>query len=179
MEHPSEMDLPSETSVFSENHAVKCELAAAVLRSEGNLRLQVTGWSMLPAVFPGDVLVINRSKTNSLSKGDIVLVERERRLFAHRLMKRNENHRGVWTQGDAMATPDPMVPESDILGTVSYIIRNGRCIRPRKTQSVSERAIAALVRRSSLAARIVLSIQALRRTSGGQQNFGALLDTVD
>ena len=43
-----------------ELEAVKCELAAEVLRSSGELRLRVTGSSMLPAVWPGDELTIRR-----------------------------------------------------------------------------------------------------------------------
>ena len=46
--------------VMSESHAVKCELAAEVLRSSGRLRLQVTGWSMLPSIWPGDTLTVEQ-----------------------------------------------------------------------------------------------------------------------
>ncbi len=73
-------------SELSETHAVKCELAGDVLRSSGTLRLQVSGWSMLPAIRPGDVLVIHRAGSEDVSKGDIVLFSRDRRLFAHRVV---------------------------------------------------------------------------------------------
>ena len=69
----------------AELHALKCELAGEVLRSSGRLRLRVTGWSMLPAIFPGDTLVIERANGESLGKGDIVLFHRDRRLFVHRV----------------------------------------------------------------------------------------------
>src|SRR5262249_37101837 len=46
-----------------EAHAIKCELAAEVLRFSGRLRLQVGGWSMLPSVFPGDTLLVEWSES--------------------------------------------------------------------------------------------------------------------
>ena len=39
---------------------LKCELAAEVLRSFGTLRFAATGWSMLPSVWPGETLVVER-----------------------------------------------------------------------------------------------------------------------
>ena len=72
--------------VFDDAHAVKCELAGEVLRASGRVRLQVTGWSMLPSVWPGDTLVIESVASDAVSEGDIVLFSRERRLFAHRVV---------------------------------------------------------------------------------------------
>ena len=92
-------------SELSETHAVKCELAADVLRSSGTLRLQVSGWSMLPAIRSGDVLVIHRAASKDVSKGDIVLFSRDRRLFAHRVVSASLERSGILTRGDAMPAP--------------------------------------------------------------------------
>jgi len=40
-------------------HAAKCELAEKTLRRFGQLRCEVTGFSMLPSVWPGDLLLIS------------------------------------------------------------------------------------------------------------------------
>jgi hypothetical protein len=69
------------------------------------------------------------------------------------------------TRGDAMPTPDPPVQGSDLLGRVSFIVRNGKCIEPRPSLRFSERVVAALVRRSTFAARVVVGIHGLRQTS--------------
>ncbi len=151
--------------VLDETHSLKCELAAEVLRSSGNLRLQVTGWSMLPTLWPGDILMFERVDPALLSEGDIVLVDRDRRLFAHRLVAKNLQNSGILTRGDAMRAPDPRVDEKKLLGKVSFILRNGRCIEPRKTLRVSERAVAALVQRSEIAARVVMGVHNLRQPS--------------
>jgi hypothetical protein len=162
----SMMQLPPRES--NEVHAIKCELATEVLGSYGKLRLQVTGWSMLPTVWPGDTLVIERIDPGSLSEGDIVLIGRERRLFAHRLISKESADSGVLTRGDAMTAPDPRAQEKDVLGKVSFILRNGRCIEPRKNLKASERAVAALVQRSEIAARLVVGVHGLRQFKADQ-----------
>lgn len=140
----------------SEAHALKCELASDVLRSCGKLRLKVTGWSMLPSIWPGDVLVIGRVDPAQMSDGDIVLYRRDRRLVVHRIVRtRHQTSKGmVLTRGDAMPAPDLPVSERDLLGRVSWILRRDRCITPRPGVSVAERGIALLVRRSMIAAQL-------------------------
>jgi hypothetical protein len=66
---------------------VGCELAAEVLRSFGKLRLRANGSSMLPAVWPGDILYIQGQDAPAALPGDIVLFGREGRLVAHRVVE--------------------------------------------------------------------------------------------
>jgi len=147
-------------------HAVKCELAADTLRSSGSLRLQVTGWSMLPSIWPGDTLVVKRVKYHAVSEGDIVLFRRDRRLFAHRVVtKAGGPVDGILTRGDAMPAPDSPVSADELLGKVSFILRNGRCIEPSRSLGISERAVAALVRSSEIAARVVVGVHGMHQTS--------------
>ncbi len=143
--------------------ALKCELASEVLRSSGKLRLCATGWSMLPSVWPGDTLLVERVLSENVSEGDIVLFGRDRRLFAHRIVAKGMSDGGqTITQGDGMPQPDSPVSDSELLGRVSFIVRNGRCIEPSKALRVSERAVAALVRRSESAARVIVGVHGLR-----------------
>jgi len=138
-----------------EEHAVKCELAGEVLRSFGRLRLQVTGWSMLPSIWPGDTLLLERVPTDGIAEGDIILFGRDRRLFAHRVV-RVCGVRGILTQGDAMTQMDLPVRENEFLGRVSSIVRNGRLVEPRRSLSFGERVVAAMVRRSGTVARVLV-----------------------
>jgi len=141
-------------------HDLKCELAGEVLRSSGRLRLRVTGLSMLPAIFPGDTLVIEPANSESVGKGDIVLFHRDRRLFVHRVSETSGSARDfqIVTQGDGMPNPDPPVSSSQLLGKVSFVVRDGRCLEPARIPGFSMRAVAALVRRSSSAARVVVGV---------------------
>lgn len=144
----------------TELHALKCELAGEVLRSSGRLRLRVTGWSMLPTIFPGDTLVIERASSESVGKGDIVLFHRDHRMFVHRVAGTSGGDRDlqIVTQGDGMPNPDPPVSSSQLLGKVSFVVRDGRCLEPAKTPNFPMRAVGALVRRSSSAARVVVGV---------------------
>lgn len=164
----------SETTI-NDAEGLKCEMASEILRSFGTLRLRVTGWSMLPAVWPGDTLIVERIPSNAVSEGDIVLFGRDRRLFAHRVVTRL-NHRQpaeILARGDANPAPDPPVPERDLLGRVSFIVRNGKSIKPSKTLPVSDRALAALAQRSDFAARLVVGVHGMRAIPKGQTEISS------
>jgi len=135
------------------------------LNSSGSLRLRVTGWSMFPAVLPGDTLVIHSADRDPVSQGEIVLFRRDRRLFVHRVVSKGEPGALQFvTQGDSMPAPDLPVPESDLLGKVSFIMRNGKRIKPERTLRVPERMAAGLFRRSEFAARVVVGIHGRLQT---------------
>jgi signal peptidase I len=140
-------------------HSLKCDLAGEVLRSFGSLRLQVRGWSMLPAIWPGDILELERAKAADLSKGEIVLFSRDRRLFAHRVVKSSGG--AVFTCGDTLPYADPVVPEGQLLGRVAAVVRDGKCFQPGKRLSPSQRVFAGLVRSSDFATRVIVRIRGL------------------
>jgi hypothetical protein len=149
---------------FDATHAVKCELAADVLRSSGKLRLRVTGWSMLPSIWPGDTLIIERTESLAVSEGDIVLFARNRRLFAHRVVTGavadalTADAPAIVTRGDAMRQPDLPITDRDLLGKVVMIERNGRALEPKRNLRFPARAVASLVQHSDTAARVVVRV---------------------
>ena len=144
-------------------HALKCSLARDILRSCGTLRLQVTGWSMMPAVRPGDTLVVEAVNGENIIEGDIVFFWREKRLFAHRVVK-NLGQSRILARGDAMPAADPVLHRSELLGRVRLIERDGRMIVPRRQPSWGEDTVAALVRNSRIAARVVAGIHTRRQS---------------
>jgi hypothetical protein len=121
---------------------------------------------MLPAIWPGDTLVIERANREAVSEGDIVLFGRGQRLFAHRVVtKPGLPGEEILTRGDAMTAVDPPVSGDELLGKVSFILRNGRLVEPSRNLHFSERAVAALVRNSGIAARVVVGVHNMRQTS--------------
>ena len=99
----------------------KLELATEVLRSGGAIRLQALGTSMLPSVWPGDVLSIEPAPGKDLVLGDIVLAVRDGRFFVHRLIEKRDCE---WiTRGDSLPQNDPPLAEAQVLGKVSLIHR--------------------------------------------------------
>ena len=148
--------------------ALKCELAAEVLRSFGKLRFAATGWSMLPSVWPGETLVVERASNDRVRLGDIVLVDRGQRLRAHRVIaKAGDSANPQWiTQGDALPTPDNPVSKSELLGRVAYVIRRGKLTALDAELSAGGKLIAKIVRRSTSAARALVYLTFMRRRLG-------------
>lgn len=157
--------MSSSPSESSETHALKCEMAAEILQSAGFLRLRVNGWSMLPSIWPGDVLAIARTAVKDVAKGDLVLSRRDRRLVVHRVIEMllEDGATRVVTRGDAMPGPDQPIRAHDVLGKVIQIARCSRWITPGRQLRISQRAVAALVRRSDLAARILVKLHEITR----------------
>lgn len=139
-------------------NAVKSELAGEMLRRFGTLRLQVTGHSMLPSIWPGDTLIIEQRHLGDVSAGDIVLYAREGRLCAHRVVRKDgdlENPRLV-TQGDAMLTADAPIAAEEFLGRVSQILHAGKLIAPSAVPTLQNKLVAGVARYSTLAARFLV-----------------------
>lgn len=139
--------------VLDRVHSVKCMLAADVARAQGMLRLRVTGSSMLPSIWPGDILIVERREIGEVRPSETALFLGSGRLVAHRVVA----HQGSFlvTQGDGVPAPDPEVAAKDLLGVVTAIERGGRRLAPEDRRSAAGRVSAALARRSGLAGRLV------------------------
>jgi len=146
---------------------LKCELAADVLRSYGKLRLQVNGWSMFPSVRPSDTLIVDQVSRSEVTKGDLVLFIRSRRLFVHRVVAIDASP-AILTRGDAMPTPDSPVDAAELLGRVSFIVRGDRYIQPRESLRLHERIIGTLLHRSEVAFRVIVGIHGRLQQSQAQ-----------
>ena len=121
---------------------------------------------MFPSVQPGDTLIVDRTTVEAVAEGDIVLFGRYSRFFAHRVVTKNKGvgNTKMLTRGDAMTVPDPPVGGNELLGRVSFIVRNGKLFEPNKRPGLSERLVATLLSRSEIAARVVVGIHGLRQT---------------
>lgn len=161
LQRESESVVTPPEPLFEPSHAIKCELAADVLRATGKLRLQVSGWSMFPGVRPGDTLWIERLPYDSVREGDIVLFGRDQRFFVHRVAKKSAA--SVVTRGDAMAQADAPIGADEVLGKVRFVMRNGKLTEPGRSPKIAERAVGAVMRRSELAARVVARVHSMRR----------------
>ena len=64
-------------------------LASEVLRASGTLRLTAPGHSMLPTLWPGDLLTVEARSIDQVQAGDVVLFTRENRFFVHRVLRKD------------------------------------------------------------------------------------------
>ncbi|GEM_PF-3053928 len=132
---------------------IGCELVAEALRAGAHTRVRVMGTSMLPALRPGDVLVV-RGGSEHPAVNEIVLFLRYGRLFAHRVLRKIGAD--LITRGDALPDPDPPVRAAELLGVVVAVIRDGSRQLPAGPPSIAQRMAAAAMRRSNTVHRLVL-----------------------
>lgn len=116
---------------------VKCSVAAEVVRTHGRLRLRVTGLSMLPAVWPGDIVTVEAREPSRLAPGELVLVEDAGRLRLHRLIASQASGAEILlvTRGDSLSYDDPPVRAEQVLGVVTSIRRGAACVAPSNRRS--------------------------------------------
>jgi hypothetical protein len=102
----------------TERLLVAGELAAESLRASGRLRLCVRGESMLPTLWPGDVVEIARCSVEEVRPGEIVLAMRGGRFFLHRFLGRSQQS-GFLLRGDSMPASDPEFSREALIGRVA------------------------------------------------------------
>lgn len=141
-----------ESSKTPSNSAVS--LAEVTLLASGQLRLRVTGGSMLPALIPGDVVQFQSCIAEQTEPGDVVLFRREDRFVVHRVV--NKTSDGLLTQGDALAQPDLPVSSAEVIGKVVGVSRRGIIVKQDRRSALSLTLSRWLLGRSDLATRLLL-----------------------
>jgi hypothetical protein len=161
----------------SSRSAVRSALVADILRGSGNLRLQVRGESMLPTLWPGDVVEIACCKPEDVRPGEIVLALRDDRLFLHRLVVHSQPS-GFVLCGDSMPGSDPPFPLEAFLGR---LVRNqnanrvfggawfGRTLFGENWFAAKwSRALGVLLCHCTLARRLALKLHQRRKASAAE-----------
>lgn len=151
----------------------KIELATEILRSGGSIRVKALGTSMLPTIWPGDILQIERKPWDELAVGDVVLVKREKRVVIHRLV--GSSGRRWVTRGDAMPQDDPPVAPDDVLGRVSQIERCNRATEPRRRVLLVQRVLAWVLCRWHICRNVAVRAHAARCERGLHPTAGMSL----
>jgi hypothetical protein len=95
--------------------AERSALLADALQRSGRVRLRVHGESMLPALWPGDVVEIASCTLEDVQPDEIVLARRAGRLFLHRLIA-SATPEGFRLRGDSVPASDPLFPREALLG---------------------------------------------------------------
>jgi signal peptidase I len=142
----------------------KLALAAELLRRFGNVQMKAWGASMLPSLWPGDLLMIQSAAYDEVVPGDIVLFVREDRFFVHRLIEaRRDAERLTWiTRGDGMPNNDPPVAASELLGRVTAVSRGNRSFVPSREVPSLNSALAWTLGRWDRLRNLALRIHAIR-----------------
>jgi signal peptidase I len=140
-----------------------CALLAESVRKCGGIRLPAVGTSMVPAIHPGDVLSIQPVDRKEVSRGDVVVYEREGVLIVHRVV-------GIFaapsapylvTRGDRSLRDDAPILPNELLGRVAYIERGNRRVNTGPLSNRAKQALCAVLRRSERATYLFLRANAL------------------
>jgi hypothetical protein len=124
--------------------AVRSDLVADALRRSGRLRVrlrvhgEIHGESMLPTLWPGDVVEIESCLLEDIRPGEIVLARRDDRLVLHRLVAPCTAN-GFLLRGDSVPGPDPLFPPEALLGRLVRGADEGRAASARAAEKVAFR----------------------------------------
>jgi hypothetical protein len=121
-----------------------CDLVADIARASGKVQLQVSGASMVPVLWPGDLLTVRSCSPYELERDSIVVFRQDQQLVVHRLIHRIGDE--IVTRGDARRRLDKPVEPSQIVGRVEIVMRNGRRVDSR--DSLWKQVVAVCLRRS-------------------------------
>ncbi len=152
--------------------AHKLELAAEVLTSGHTLRLQAFGTSMLPSIWPGDILSVEPKSQQEFVAGDIVLVARRNRFFIHRLIEKHDSR--CITRGDSLPHNDDPADACDVLGRVSLIHKKNRTIVPNQRRPRFNRALAWMLCHSGTFRMVALRLHSSCQESSRDSSAGTL-----
>jgi signal peptidase I len=110
----------------------RCTVAAEALRRWGVLKLRATGVSMLPTLWPGDLLTVCSCPPEQVGPGEIVLYRRAGRFFIHRVVGKSRvgQESFLVVRGDCMPQEDPPVRSDALMGKVMKIQRRGSVFSP-------------------------------------------------
>jgi hypothetical protein len=151
--------------------AIKLELATEVLRASGELRFVASGASMIPAIFPGDALIVRNQPIERARCGDVALWSREGRFYAHRVVRTAKagERAAIVTRGDALNQDDPPVGSDEFLGHVCGVVRRGRHVDLGASPNVGALVLRFLVRRSDGVTKCLLLCSSLRWWLAGNE----------
>jgi hypothetical protein len=144
--------------------AVRLNLAAEVLHRFGEVRFVAHGSSMIPSIYPGDLLTVRSESIADARHGEIVLFLLSGRFFVHRVMRKWPERNRIFfaTRGDALSQEDPSVDGSQLLGRVTSILRHGKQVKSATRLNPWTKFLRWAVRNSDTFAKTLLAAHLLR-----------------
>ena len=116
-------------------------LADELLDKGTSIRISASGYSMYPAIKPGNTIIIRQVPIDKLKCGMIIAWKRENDLVVHRLVLAYESDEKKYyiTRGDSCRSSDKPVTPDMIAGRVEAIYKGHRLLRPQKIHPIPER----------------------------------------
>jgi len=153
----------------------KRSLATQALQSWGRLKLRVNGASMIPTLWPGDLVTVESQGFDQVEPGQLVLYEREGRFVVHRAIRKAATPEGavLITRGDCVAKEDAPLPAAALLGTVTQIWRHNSLLGRGRPLTIGQRIVGGVLCRWELLRNVVLRLQMRSSESSPMEDFAA------
>ncbi len=115
-----------------EDISIAADTAETLLREGKNIMVTAGGYSMWPAIRPGDKVEIEPIGTRVPEIGEIVALKRDGGYVIHRVtgMTAGRNATLIRTQGDGVTREDEPADAGMIAGIVGSVVRSGRQHQP-------------------------------------------------
>ena len=104
------------------------DLMTELLRQGSSVRFRALGASMQPTIEDGELITVAPMASARIKRGDILLYQNERGVFAHRVVGRVGDCPHFLLRGDAAVSCDPPVLRDQIIGRVVAVQRGGRSL---------------------------------------------------
>ena len=131
------------------------ELSRELMSGGKSFRFRAVGASMTPTIVDGEVLRVERMRTEDLAENDIILFRDHAGFRAHRIIGIDRREGMFTTQGDAATSPDFPIVSTQIYGKIVAKEASGeafretlisrRFVRARRFYSKTRRAISCLL----------------------------------
>ncbi len=116
--------MPKQVINNKSNNIFLKEVSLSLLAEGKSLRIKPTGYSMFPAIRPGNIVIIAPVKNRSnLTPGDIVVFKRDSDFVLHRLIDIRYHNDNIFctTRGDSSINEDKPITVDKIIGVVTTI----------------------------------------------------------
>jgi signal peptidase I len=120
------------------------DVVTDLLRRGHSVRFRAKGGSMRPTICEGEAITVAPARPSAIGRGDVILYRSTLGVFAHRVarvVQKLDRTLVFVPRGDASATCDEPIEESEVLGVVVAVERGGRALDP---AAVRARALAAV-----------------------------------
>jgi len=154
----------------------KASLIEVMLRSGGQAQIKALGTSMLPSIWPGDMLTVQSIQPQDLNPGDIVAIRHEDRWHVHRLVAIYGSL--LITRGDCTPQDDPPVHCEKLLGKVVAVCRADNRSVPGRRLSWLQRTEAWLFCNCDWLRNLALNVQRKRQLCPGPEVASKLEPTA-
>jgi hypothetical protein len=136
--------MESEERIFE---AVPFALAEVLLREAGEMRWIARGVRMLPAIFPGEELILHRARLRDVGVGEVVLFVQDKKWYLQRVREILPGVRqpSLLTCEDAGAARKAPVFAEELLGRVSFVVRDGEQRVLPRGRSITQMVVSAAV----------------------------------